>query len=690
MIKRYVALLCLSAFFINGQVSAQYLRCTTDEVVQEAIKNDPEYARILAESNMRKASPGVKSTGTTYVIPVVFHIMHEYGPENLTKAQILDQIRVINEDFNRLNADTGETRDYFKSVAGSINIVFKLAQIDPNGNCTDGIIRVYSASTNNQDDQSSNSVKKVSPGWDRTKYLNIWTVKSIASGAAGYAYYPGINASLDGIVILYDYSRGATSTGGGRSLTHEIGHYLNLRHTWGNSNSAVGCTDPEGDQVDDTPKIPGPTTSCSFSQKACDGVTPIQLENYMDYSYCYNMFSQGQCDRVELALNSTASGRNNLWSQSNLVATGTDSMFSASPCAPKADFSGVTSACTGSPVTFKDASWNGEPTTWSWTFTGPETLTSADKDAVVTFSTPGTYTVKLKSGNTTGTDSVVRTNYLTIIPEVSAVFAPYAEGIESATFPDNGWRVVSDDATRKWERTTAASYTGSASIYIKNHSGNPAGKVDAFISPAINLSNATSATLKFRLAHAQRTASSSDKLTVGISKNCGFTYITKMTKSGSTLATAGVQSTEFTPSSSAQWAEQTVQLSNILGSPSGLIKFEATSGAGNNIYIDDINITVVTGVDQFVADNINFQAAPNPFSSTSLLSFFLVKESLVKISVYDVLGREIGTVLNQSLGFGEHVIELNAEDTGLDKSGIYIVKLHVDDNAFVQKILLNK
>ncbi|UPT65747.1 MAG: hypothetical protein M0D57_14645 [Sphingobacteriales bacterium JAD_PAG50586_3] len=126
------------------------------------------------------------------IIPVVFHVLHDGGPENISKAQIEDQIRILNEDFRRLNADTVNTPQPFKAVAADCNIEFRLANKDPQGNCTDGIIRINTPKTNDASDD--NGAKGVSY-WPRNQYLNVWVVKNIddqGSGGIilGYAQLP--------------------------------------------------------------------------------------------------------------------------------------------------------------------------------------------------------------------------------------------------------------------------------------------------------------------------------------------------------------------------------------------------------------------------------------------------------------------------------------------------------------------
>jgi hypothetical protein len=156
------------------------------------------------------------------VVPIVFHVIHNYGSENIAKSQIEDAVRIINEDYQLLNPDQDDVIAAFSSIVANVEFEFRLAQLDPNGNCTDGITRTASTLTFNADDNVKELVV-----WPRNKYLNVWVVDNISFGAGGYAYLPGsAQAAVDGIVVLHT-QLGSIGTSGGsnfsaRTLTHEI------------------------------------------------------------------------------------------------------------------------------------------------------------------------------------------------------------------------------------------------------------------------------------------------------------------------------------------------------------------------------------------------------------------------------------------------------------------------------------
>jgi PKD repeat protein len=225
-----------------------------------AKRNNPDIARYEQERDAFLANflanYNERDLNDTIIIPIVFHIIHQGGPENISDAQILDQMRILNEDYNKLNSDTSVVLAPYREIIANVGIEFRLARIDPYGNCTNGIDRIYSPETNIGDDGS-----KLNP-WMRDRYLNVWVVNTMENGVAGYAYYPSSTidfpmATVDGIIILHNYigSIGTANPNRARALTHEIGHYLDLAHTWGSTNEpTVACGD---DAVADTPLTKG-------------------------------------------------------------------------------------------------------------------------------------------------------------------------------------------------------------------------------------------------------------------------------------------------------------------------------------------------------------------------------------------------------------------------------------------------
>lgn len=319
MLKRFLlpAVLVLLLMAFNASVIyAQYHRCASTEVYERMLKEDAKFAanraQIERETQQWIRDNAQNKTGAVITIPVVFHVVYNTTAQNISDAHILEQLSVLNKDFGRTNADAGNTPSVWQSISANTNIQFCMAQRDPNGNATTGIVRVQTSVTSFS---SNNAIKYSSQGgsnaWPRDQYLNIW-VGNLSGGLLGYAQFPGGAAATDGVVVLYSSVGGPNNPGTatpyhlGRTATHEVGHWLNLYHIWGDD--GTGCTG--SDQVSDTPNQAGATSGCPSFPKtdACTATSPgVMFMNYMDYSTdaCMNMFTNGQSTRMNAALNGT-------------------------------------------------------------------------------------------------------------------------------------------------------------------------------------------------------------------------------------------------------------------------------------------------------------------------------------------------------------------------------------------------
>ena len=245
-------------------------------------------------------------TGIT-TIPVVVHVLHRTAAENISDAQIKSQITVLNKDFRAKNTDITKVPAPFKDQVGDPRIVFHLATQDPQGRPTTGITRT---TTNRSSFGPDDSMKQSSEGgvapWDTQRYLNVW-VCTLSGGLLGYAQFPGGPPETDGAVIL-NTAFGTKGTAAapfnkGRTATHEIGHYLNLSHIWGESRITT-CTD--SDFVTDTPNQFGPNTGKpSFPHVSCNNSPHGDMfMNYMDYvdDAAMFLFTKGQVARMQACL----------------------------------------------------------------------------------------------------------------------------------------------------------------------------------------------------------------------------------------------------------------------------------------------------------------------------------------------------------------------------------------------------
>jgi len=252
-------------------------------------------------------------------IPVVVHILHTGGADNISDQQVASQIEVLNEDFNKENQDVQNVPDPFKGTIGNPGLQFYLADLGPDGASTNGITRTLTqvAPFDVNDLMKADASGGKSP-WDTRRYLNIW-VCQLRGGLLGYAQFPGGDPNTDGVVIT---TRAFGRGGGfnllpefnlGRTATHEVGHYLNLFHIWGNS-MLPNCSD--SDSVNDTPNQFGPNTGRpNFPLHSCGNMQNGDMfMNYMDYvdDVAMFMFTAEQVTRMHAALEFSRSELGNL------------------------------------------------------------------------------------------------------------------------------------------------------------------------------------------------------------------------------------------------------------------------------------------------------------------------------------------------------------------------------------------
>lgn len=683
---------CFSSQFIYSQ--DDYLHCGSTEAMNKIFNANPQLKKEFLEREAQSILQDQQAFATgysdnvgkqllpIYTIPVVFHIIHQGGTENISDAQVFDAMRILDEDFRMLNATAANTVSAFQADAADCEIEFRLAQKDPNGLCTNGIDRILSTETTIGDDGS-----KLNP-WPRSKYLNIWVVKAMSSGAAGYAYLPGsaFPTTVDGIIILSGYigSIGTGTPTRSHALTHEVGHFLNLLHPWGNTNDpGVDCSG--SDNVTDTPPTEG-WTSCNLAGATC-GSTLDNVQNFMEYAYCPTMYTAGQKTRMRTALTSTTGQRSSLWTSSNLSATGVS--LAAVLC--KADFQSnnlLNTVCQGNSLTFTDLSWNGAPTSWNWTFQGGTPAISSDSSPVIQYNTPGIYDVGLTVTNGSGTVNTTKTSFVTVNSSTATYSNTfYSEGFEGSSIPNTDWNIRNQaPGGNTWVQTTSAAATGSKSVMITNTSTSDT-YIDELISPSINMTAITSnLNLTFKAAFAQKTSTSVDKIQVYVSTNCGLNWTLRYSKSGAGLSTGGIQSSSFTPTAS-QWTQHTVALSGYAPQTNLYIMFRFTSNGGNNIFIDDINIGGANSIDEGLESTINFNLYPNPIDENSIISFNILNKQKVELKIYDVIGREVSSLFNGYLSAGDHQYSI-AEKVNLT-AGVYFVSLGIDRQRFTKKLIVN-
>ena len=618
------------------------------------------------------------------IIPVVFHVIHFNGPENISTAQVHDAVEVLNTNLRALNDNVSEVLPEFEDLVADVEIEFRLAQRDPNGNCHPGINRIVSDLTYVGDSEMKSLIQ-----WPRNKYLNVW-VCEYAAGAAGYALYPGSvngnqNSDMDGIVLQHSYcgSIGTSTPFRSRTLTHEVGHWLNLRHTWGNSNNpglAENCD--EDDLVSDTPNTLG-WTSCDLDGETCGSLDNVQ--NYMDYSYCGRMFTLGQKERMRSAALSPIAQRNQLSTAANLEATGVagESIL----CAANFDIERRI-ICAGDSVKFTDQSFHG-PSIWSWNFGDGSGVAGGEADPVQevyhTYDIPGLYDVTLTVGN--GSDEVSTTVQDAIrVMAPGEMSLPVTQGFESDEYPDPLWFVEDPLSDGTWEVTQDASASGERCMYIQNWSNDIEFNDDFLRTATMDMSAMDAIHITYKWAYVHKGSSEAsetdDRLRVSVTGDCGNDWdLRRMHRGLTDLPTADPTPFSWAPSNASEWKQHTIILSQpFYRTETFRVQFEFESRLGNNIYIDDINVVGIdgtTGVGEF-EENLteSWVLAPNPSADMSTVTFQTQNPGVATLTLQDASGRMV-----QSFERNLHSGPQQWDITSPPAPGMYLIQLETADDV---------
>ena len=651
-------------------------RMMRDPVFKKQFEADQESLKLLEEQITRDP---LRKRGTIYTIPVVFHVIHDGGISNVSRVQIQDAMDILNRDFRKQNADAANVHSDFQGKPMDAEIQFVFATKAPNGACFSGVTRTYSTSTDVtgkaqvQAVQNGNDVYKGE--WTGKKYLNVYVADVIETGA-GYTFNPygNGNSMSNGIWITHTYlgSIGTSDVNKSRALTHEVGHWLNLAHTWGPNNSPgdpASCSTDDG--VTDTPNTIG-VRWCNLDEASC-GVR-ANVENYMDYSYCSKMFTSGQVSRMRAAIQAGVGGRNNLWTTLNLSQVGANIQpicsVNFSPMNPQ--------ACAGNDVVFKDESYN-TPKTWSWSFPGGSPSTSTLQNPTIKYDNSGVYSVTLTVSDGTTTKTITKDNVITIYSKGRKI--PFLEGFDDLYELKNSsfWSIGSTSNVSDFKVTDKASSTGTKSMLLNNFSLTGKSTYE-LISGAFDLSdvvNQSKITLTFKYAYRKRISSNSEALRIFMSNDCGSTWSMRRAITGSFLSSQ-VNESDWYPTTGSDWT--TIHITNINSSfwnSNARLKFAFEGNGGNNFFIDDINVYPSGPTSELqlsLEENslATFQLYPNPAEGELNISFESLSDQDLTYEIVDIYGK----VINQNVihtAIGNNLVVCSTSNLAI---GSYFIRLN--------------
>lgn len=715
----------------NDLNSSNFKSCATDDLMKKyIIENNLEAVYAQEKLNKQNTSSALNNSRTVKTVPVVFHVV--YNPNITASAQMNTKITtaVINSVIARLNDDFSKTtttgvRSAFHSLIANTNIQFCLANKNASGAATTGIVRTTTAQTYFDESSSSTTngadamktAANGSLGWDHLKYLNIWlcditnNMALCSSGCtAGYAYLGTTNQStlpniqngimIDGIVLDYNIglfeNPGTSNLTISKSVTHEVGHYLGLEHTFADNTNA--CINDDG--FSDTPPVEGPFQNsylCSqgTTVQSCTPGTLWQYENLMDYSDCFVMFTPMQSNYMDNVL---TNGRYGL---TNWQATA----CSSTTLIPVASFTGCNSNVSqNSTITLTNTSAN-FPTSWLWSIT-PATgvsyvnsTTATSQNPQVTFANTGTYSVALTATNTAGSNTTTNSTCITVVA-----------GNPGGSC-DSLLNITSDD--------TLAVYSSNNGGYITGMNGyNDQTKAEKFLSASYTAGSALLGAYVYFYKYVYASAASSVKVNVwnatGTGGSPGATALATKNVLLNTIPSTGPSpgfmyvpftssvfvsgdffvGVEFTDPYVA--GDSVAIISNRNGNtPSPGTAWEMYNdtwgtinagwgGVNLSLYIVPVLCPVTTAIEES-KDIDDISIYPNPSNGIISIMIGLNEASDVKINVSNALGQIVKSADMKSGNGGKVDFDLSG-----NRSGIYFVEIKTKSSIVTRRLILNK
>lgn len=681
-----------SAFEKCGSMENLTMRMAEDPTLTDRMQ-----AIETATQNFINQDNSQKVQGEIYTIPVVVHVVQTNI--TVTEAQINSQMDVLNEDLRRLNSDTSNLNPQFAGLGADSEIEFCLAVRDPDGLPHSGITyTTTSTGSFGTDDGIKFDASGGKDAWPSEQYMNMW-VGPLTGGLLGYAQFPGGDSSTDGVVITTNYfgteGPGVTPASEGRTATHEVGHWLNLRHVWGDG----GCD--VDDFVSDTPNCDSQNWA---SFPTCTNISQCgntrMIENYMDYSDdgCMNLFTIGQKNRMRALFNSGGFRFGLTQSQGcipvnlenvdaelfNVVDPDDGLNLCTSTVTPSVVLRNYgNNALTSTDITLyvngivtETIDWTGNLLTLESETIPFNTVTLDEGQHILTFAT----------SNPNGSiDQNSLNDAKNVGVNVRGINLPIQENFDVNVFPAQYWSTENPDNNYGWAKTEKASYSGEFSAFVRGFEYDAPGSIgekDELILPLTNIDLFADPVLTFWLAYARFSPSLTDLLELEVSSDCGVSWENIYSKEGVFLQTTTISTNpvEFIPTAD-DWREETLDLSDYISNDHLYIKFVFTNANGQNLYIDDIKLsgtTFNTSIEEF-QDNISI--VPNPVTDRTQVSIGESFPDFSQVQVSDMSGRIL--MADVLFGMGDEL----SIDLSIYESGVYFVQIKANNKIYGGKIV---
>ena len=670
-------------------------RATTQEF-EETLA--PIIARIKADRAAGRVMP-------VYNIPVVVHVMHNGEAigtaPNITDAQVISQIDVFNEDFRRMVGTPGGANS--TGVAVDVEINFCLAQQDAAGNPTTGINRVnmgqdgINAASNGAALAAFDAIKPASQ-WDPTKYMNMWSVKFTggASTLLGYAQFPdntpglgGLNpsggaANTDGVVAAYHTFGSSDKDDGsfllnapydkGRTMTHEVGHWLGLRHIWGDT---PACTND--DFCADTPDSTTSNGGCpTVDNCPADGLGNDQVQNYMDYTNdtCMDTFTQDQKDRMVAVMQASPRRvelNSSIGCQSPTAVTFT---LAASPASQ--------TNCGSDSVdyTINMTTLNGFSETTTFTVSGlPAGATDVFTPPTLNSTASTTLTVGNLSGATDGNYPLVITGTSASVTQTANVTLVVGTGVCASTGTKDYNTAITYVGFNTIANTTSPDGSGAEGTGYTDNT--------ATINTTVNRESSYNLNIRVDPDGQYRTQT---KVWIDWNQNCVFDIATEEYDLGNAdvsaptgpwydIATTNSPLSVTVPSD-AVLGNTVMRVATIYSQPTAPYNYPTSCGTNTDGEVEDYRIIVTHSLSVAQSDFTTFDVYPNP--SKGNINVTISTGENVKVSLFDIRGRKVSgsTYQNNSPIFNEEI------NLGNLSSGMYIFTVESGAKKATQKIII--